>query len=558
MALAALLLGVIAAPATAGGVPPPPPPPPSGAFSCTASVLRVNLLGSTIEPLVANAADKPCVDDSSGLVGPIAVGPLSINGLLTASTKASGHAEASILRAVVGVGALVPAISADVLTSSTDVSCKNGQPSFSSSGDVVKVRIGSLVIQVPANQGAVVLNIPLVGTLYLNQVVTTPTSITRRALYLHTLIADVVIAESKSDVSGNPCHVTPPPPPPKVTQCNDGIDNDGDKKIDVKDPGCHSGPGGMYNPHDNDETDPPPPPPPPPGPPPPPPPPPPPTGKFSCTASVLRVTLLGSTIEPIVANPDDSPCADDSTGLVGPLAIGPLSINGVLIAGTKASKTGGHAESSVLKAAIGVGPVIPAVTADVLTSSTDVTCKNGRPTFSSSGDVVNVRIGTLVIQIPANQGAVVLDIPLVGTLYLNEVVTTPTSITRRALRLHTQLLNTQLLDVVVAESKSDISGKPCKALAPPPPHSTQCSDGIDNDGDKKVDNKDPGCKSGPGGSYNPKDDDERDTPPPPPQCYDGKDNDGDKTIDRSDPQCHSDGNAKNDKSYVPSDSDESK
>lgn len=287
----------------------------------------------------------------------------------------------------------------------------------------------------------------------------------------------------------------------------------------------------------------------------PPPPPPAPAGAFSCTASVLRVSLLGSTIEPLVANAADEPCVDDSSGLVGPIAAGPLSINGLLTASTKA---GGHAEASILRAVVGVGALVPAISADVLTSSTDVSCKNGQPSFSSSGDVANVRIGSLVIQVPANQGAVVLNIPLVGTLYLNEVVTTPTSITRRALRLHTQLLDTQLLDVVIAESKADLSGKPCAPTPPPPPHSTQCSDGIDNDGDKKVDTKDPGCKSGPGGTYNPKDDDERDTPPPPPQCYDGKDNDGDKTIDRSDPQCHSDGNAKNDKSYVLSDDDESK
>lgn len=101
-----------------------------------------------------------------------------------------------------------------------------------------------------------------------------------------------------------------------------------------------------------------------------------------------------------------------------------------------------------------------------------------------------------------------------------------------------------------------MSGKPCKAAPPPPPHSTRCSDGKDNDVDGKIDTRDPGCKSGPGGSYNPKDDDERDTPPPAPQCNDAKDNDGDKTIDRSDPQCHSDANAKNDKSYVPSDDDD--
>ncbi|MBI2102692.1 putative Ig domain-containing protein [Candidatus Woesearchaeota archaeon] len=40
---------------------------------------------------------------------------------------------------------------------------------------------------------------------------------------------------------------TSPPPPPQTTQCSDGKDNDGDKLIDMADPGC-------ANPQDNDET----------------------------------------------------------------------------------------------------------------------------------------------------------------------------------------------------------------------------------------------------------------------------------------------------------------
>jgi hypothetical protein len=43
----------------------------------------------------------------------------------------------------------------------------------------------------------------------------------------------------------------------------------------------------------------------------------------------------------------------------------------------------------------------------------------------------------------------------------------------------------------------------------------------------------------------------------PPQCSDGIDNDGDGLIDAADPGCHSDGNANNPSSYVPSDNDES-
>jgi hypothetical protein len=71
---------------------------------------------------------------------------------------------------------------------------------------------------------------------------------------------------------------------------------------------------------------------------------------------------------------------------------------------------------------------------------------------------------------------------------------------------------------------------------PPPTEHPQCSDGVDNDGDGKIDwqplpdTGDPGCST-------PLDDDESDdpTPPPPPppapQCSDGIDNDGDGLID---------------------------
>lgn len=278
-----------------------------------------------------------------------------------------------------------------------------------------------------------------------------------------------------------------------------------------------------------------------------------PTGTFSCTASALRVTtaplflLPGSTIEPIVANPKDEPCVDDSTGLVGPIVAGRVTINGVAIARTDATPAGGHAESYVTNASVALGP---GITGEVLSSSTDVSCVNGQPSFSSSGEVVNVAVGGTVVQIPANQGTVTIDIPLVGTLYLNQVVTTPTSITRRAL-----FLDTALVDVVIAESKSNVEGNPCGATPPPPP--AECSDGVDNDGDKLIDADDPGC-IGPDGVYNPNDDDESDTKPTQPQCSDGMDNDGDKAIDSGDPGCHTDGDVKNSDSYDPNDDDESK
>jgi hypothetical protein len=140
----------------------------------------------------------------------------------------------------------------------------------------------------------------------------------------------------------------------------------------------------------------------------------------------------------------------------------------------------------------------------------------------------------------------------------------------------------------------------------------QCSDGIDNDGDGKIDAADPACHSDGNAanplSYEPNYDDETDPALPfcpilpyfsciqvgggytcrddcilqgvgyiggscdigyfchspenccckciSPQCSDGIDNDGDGEIDAADPGCHSDGNAANPASYDPSDNDE--
>jgi hypothetical protein len=253
-------------------------------------------------------------------------------------------------------------------------------------------------------------------------------------------------------------------------------------------------------------------------------------GEFSCRASALRVSLLGGTLEPLVANDADVPCEDESTGLIGPLPLGPIAVSGVLTAMTDATPAGGHAEASVTNVAIGaVG--IPAITADVLTSSADANCKDGKPVFSSAGEVVKVTIGGTVVQLPTDGDSVKLDLG-VAQLYLNRVVITHNRITRRALQLTVGLL---LLDVVIAESTADVEGTPCEKKPPPPP--PECSDKQDNDGDGYIDEDDPGCHSGPKGGYNPNDDDERDKPPPKPQCNDGQDNDGDKKIDMKDPQC---------------------
>ncbi|MGH2919017.1 MAG: choice-of-anchor P family protein [Solirubrobacteraceae bacterium] len=268
------------------------------------------------------------------------------------------------------------------------------------------------------------------------------------------------------------------------------------------------------------------------------------TGTFSCRASAARVTVLVN-LEPFVANPQDKPCADDAKGLLTPTTIGPVTA-AALNAKTDANpggQPGARADSEVLGARISA-TIIPLIRADVLRTSASVKCVDGQPSFSSSSEVVNLRVGSLVIAVPPNGAPFTVNIPLVGKIYGNEKVTSANRVTRRALRL-----DTLLLDVVLAESTANIEGTPCTPVPPP----KQCSDGVDNADpeDTLVDANDPGCLSGPGGSYDPNDDDETD-PPKKPQCSDTIDNDLDGVADANDPGCLSGPGG----SYDPNDDDE--
>jgi hypothetical protein len=82
---------------------------------------------------------------------------------------------------------------------------------------------------------------------------------------------------------------------------------------------------------------------------------------------------------------------------------------------------------------------------------------------------------------------------------------------------------------------------------------TQCSDGIDNDGDGLIDSADPGCHTdhNPANSvsYDPRISSEYDGLTSIPQCNDSIDNNGNGLKDSADPYCHTDLDATNDNSW---------
>jgi hypothetical protein len=250
---------------------------------------------------------------------------------------------------------------------------------------------------------------------------------------------------------------------------------------------------------------------------------------FSCRASAIRVVTkipAALTVEPFVANAPDAPCVAEEAGLIDPTTVGPVTADVVsattsLTPANLASAPPANGDNATARASV-TNPAIAlpglAISAAVLTATASYTCQNGVPVPGGAPVVTNLVINGTTVAVPPGP----LTIPLgpLGSLELNQTVQEPNRITTRAFNL-----TTPAVDIVIAEATADLSGNPC--AAPP-----QCSDTIDNDGDGKADANDPGCLSGPGGTYDPLDNDERDT-----ECSDVGDNDGDGKIDAKDPGC---------------------
>lgn len=182
-------------------------------FSCRASAARIsnlpgNLLG-TIEPFVANKADKPCRADSEDLIVPTSIGGslLTVNAINVATkvtdlVEAGGSSTVTNPTVNLGNGALV--VHADVIDAVAGYACVKGAPMAETSGHVVNLVINGHAITIPPGINT---KIPLgpLGSLTLNEVDTTSTTVTRRAIDLVTPLGTVVLSEATADLSGNPC-----------------------------------------------------------------------------------------------------------------------------------------------------------------------------------------------------------------------------------------------------------------------------------------------------------------------------------------------------------------
>lgn len=274
---------------------------------------------------------------------------------------------------------------------------------------------------------------------------------------------------------------------------------------------------------------------------------------FSCRASAVRVALVGQTLlEPTIANAPDAPCADGTSAIIAPTDIGPVRVNVAnadttldpddLAAAPAANGDAARALATVTNPVVDLQAI--RITADALGATASSVCQAGVPTTTGTSVVANINVtvggATIPVVLPDANAPVDLDLGI-ARLLLNQQTVVNGRLIQRALELRVPS-DASIANVVIGEATVGTTGNPCAAAATPPPTTPQCSDTTDNDGDGRIDATDPGCLSGPGGTFNPQDNDESDptfvaAAVGVAECSDGRDNDGDGRNDAQDPGC---------------------
>jgi hypothetical protein len=187
-----------------------------GTFSCQATAVKI----AGLKAAQANPADVPCADDVKTVAQvTLNAGLIKVQtSLLDARTDQtpdnlnsappaagdSGAAKAVIESTKIFVGPVV--IELGLIKSSASATCTSGPgglaAKFASASSIASLKINGL----PVTVGTAPLTIPLVvGSLQLNSTQTSGGTVIQRAVFLDTLLTDVVLAESKANVEGQPC-----------------------------------------------------------------------------------------------------------------------------------------------------------------------------------------------------------------------------------------------------------------------------------------------------------------------------------------------------------------
>lgn len=183
------------------------------------------------------------------------------------------------------------------------------------------------------------------------------------------------------------------------------------------------------------------------------------TAATSCTASAVRVDLLARHFEPVVANPASTPCVETRVGRDGTKVGGSVLASGASAStypGTRVS--GNPGASAFASVADAILPYTQYLSVSGLQSSAVGTCRDGVPAFGGTANVARFYTEADGKQPELPDEGVPATIPLPGgTLVVNEKIQTPTSMTRRALRL-----DTPFFDVVLGESSVSIDSCPAR------------------------------------------------------------------------------------------------
>src|SRR4051794_24091013 len=178
-------------------------------------------------------------------------------------------------------------------------------------------------------------------------------------------------------------------------------------------------------------------------------------GTTSCRASAARVSLLGQlTVEPIRANAGSSPCSTQSSNVLKPTTIGPLTAEAVE-ANTADTGTIRSGVASVTHPQIGLGPV--SIGAQAVQASAQVRCNGTTPVLSSASRVVGLQVAGKGITLPTGDKPFTLNLAGGGKITVNEMIISGGTITRRALDIHLPVIG----DVVVGEVSASADSASC-------------------------------------------------------------------------------------------------
>ena len=272
----------------------------------------------------------------------------------------------------------------------------------------------------------------------------------------------------------------------------------------------------------------------------------------STTQQVCLSVLTANSVTTATGSANDFALARAS--LLG-LGVGAAESNGTIAQDANCQTAVGASRTA--NVATSGGTVAEAASSGVSSQS----CRGQAPVIQTRGEVIN--LGGTGVPIPAPgcaNGTPDTQAGLPGLLPIicNAEEIAGAAAVREALSVFALQVGTNaLLKEATASSE---------ALSVAPEAGTQCTDGIDNDGDGVIDINDPGCHTDNDAtnpaSFDPTDNDETDRRAPTggsgddddAQCEDGRDNDGDGRVDEDDPGCHEGNNINN--PYNPDDDSE--